>query len=189
MLIGYARVSTQDQTPDLQLDALRAAGCGRVFMEKASGASRARPELARALKALGPGDTLVVWKMDRLARSLRQLIDMLDHLKNKDCGFRSLTEAIDTSTSTGKLVFHMLAAVAEFERDVIRDRTLAGLASAKARGRQGGRPRVLDQHSVQEARRLLSATNLTVEEVARRQNVAVSTLYRYLHGGGKTLGT
>ena len=99
-----------------------------------------------------------------------------------------MTEAIDTSTSTGKLVFHMLAAVAEFERDVIRDRTMAGLASAKARGRQGGRPRVLDQHSVQEARRLLSATNLTVEEVARRQNVAVSTLYRYLHGGGKALG-
>ena len=135
---------------------------------------------------LKPGDTLVVWKLDRLARSLRQLIDTLDLLNSKECEFRSLTEAIDTSTSTGKLVFHIIAAVAEFERDVIRDRTLAGLASARARGRFGGRPPALNQQGVQEAQRLL-AGNLTMQQVASQLNVAVSTLYRYIQGGGAAL--
>ena len=137
MLIGYARVSTQDQSPALQLDALKAAGCERIFVEKASGAQRDRPELKSALDfARGDtGDVLVVWKLDRLARSLSQLIDTVDLLEKRGIGFRSLTEAIDTTSAGGRLVFHMFGAMAEFERSIIRERTRAGLDAARARGR------------------------------------------------------
>jgi DNA invertase Pin-like site-specific DNA recombinase len=140
MLIGYARVSTQDQNPQLQLDALKAAGCGRVFVERASGAQRDRPELRAALGYMRSGDTLVVWKLDRLARSLKQLIETIEALDADKIGFRSLTEAIDTTTAGGRLVFQIFGALAEFERQVIRERTMAGLDAARARGRKGGRP-------------------------------------------------
>jgi DNA invertase Pin-like site-specific DNA recombinase len=138
MDIGYARVSTQDQHPALQLDALHAAGCVKVFVEQASGAQRERPQLQAALDYARPGDTLVVWKLDRLARSLRQLIETVEQLEAPGIGFMSLTENIDTTTPGGKLIFHIFGALAEFEGSIIRERTLAGLTSARARGRVGG---------------------------------------------------
>ena len=143
MLVGYARVSTQEQDLALQLDALTAAGCAKVYEEKASGAQRERPELKAALGYMRQGDTLVVWKLDRLARSLKQLIETVETMGEQGIGLRSLTEAIDTTTSGGRLVFHLFAALAEFERGVIRERTLAGLQAARARGRTGGRPPAL----------------------------------------------
>jgi DNA invertase Pin-like site-specific DNA recombinase len=183
MLIGYARVSTQDQNPDLQLDALKAAGCERVFVEKASGAQRERPELLAALAYLRPGDTLVVWKLDRLARSLKQLIETIEGMEARQIGFRSLTEAIDTTTSGGRLIFHIFAALAEFERSIIRERTRSGLESARARGRLGGRPPALSPDDLQAFKALLSDPAITVEEAARRLGVAPSTFYRHLPGG------
>lgn len=185
MLIGYARVSTQDQTPALQLDALKAAGCERIFVEKASGAQRDRPELKAALDYVreNAGDVLVVWKLDRLARSLSQLIDTADQLEMRGIGFRSLTEAIDTTSAGGRLVFHVFGAMAEFERSIIRERTKAGLDAARARGRTGGRPPALSAKDVAAAKALLTDPDITVNEVARRLKVAPSTLYRHLPGG------
>src|SRR5690606_14463326 len=133
MLIGYARVSTQDQNPELQHDALTQAGCEKIFTEKVSGAKRERPELQAALQYMRPGDMLVVWKLDRLARSLKQLIETVEELEQHQIGFRSLTEAIDTTSPGGRLIFHIFAALAEFERSMIRERTTAGLAAARAR--------------------------------------------------------
>ena len=138
MLIGYARVSTQDQNPDLQIDALRESGCEKVFTDKASGAQRERPQLREALEYMRDGDILVVWKLDRLARSLKQLIETVEGLEQQGVGFRSLTEAIDTTSAGGKLIFHIFGSLAEFERSIIRERTKAGLASARAGGRLGG---------------------------------------------------
>ena len=182
-LIGYARGSTQDQSTNLQLDALNKAGCTRVFSESASGAQRDRPELARALDYMRPGDTLVVWKLDRLARSLKQLIETVESLEGKGIGFRSLTESIDTTTAGGKLTFHIFAALAEFERSMIRERTRAGLDAARARGRVGGRPRSLSDKDLEMAKTLLANPDITVEQVAARLSVAPATLYRYLPGG------
>ena len=145
-LLGYARVSTTDQRPGLQVDALERAGCYRVFTETASGARADRPVLAQVLDQLRPGDTLIVWKLDRLGRSLRHLVDVVTGLADRGVGFRSLQESIDTTTPGGKLVFHVFAALAEFERDLIRERTSAGLAAARARGRHGGRPSVMTAH-------------------------------------------
>ena len=181
--VGYARVSTQDQNPALQLDALKAAGCARIFEEKASGALRERPELKAALDYLRPGDTLVVWKFDRLARSLKQLIETLEELERREIGFRSVTEAIDTTTAGGRLVFHIFGALAEFERSIIRDRTRAGLDAARARGRKGGRPPSLSEKDIQQARALLTDPEITVAQVAERLGVGPSTLYRHLPGG------
>jgi DNA invertase Pin-like site-specific DNA recombinase len=183
MLIGYARVSTQDQNPELQLDALKESGCERVFTERASGAQRDRPELQAALAYMRSGDTLVVWKLDRLARSLKQLIETVEAMEEKGIGFRSLTEALDTTTSGGRLVFHIFGALAEFERSIIRERTVAGLASARSRGRLGGRPRALSQDDLTVAKALLRDPEITVEQVAERLGVAASTLYRHLPGG------
>jgi DNA invertase Pin-like site-specific DNA recombinase len=180
MLIGYARVSTDEQNPDLQLKALRAAGCKKVFVEKASGALRERPELTAALGYARKGDTVVVWKLDRLARSLKQLIETVEGLEQRKIGFKSLTEAIDTTTSGGRLIFHIFAALAEFERSIIRERTLAGLSAATARGARPGRKPSLDADDLSAAKALLQKGHLTVEEVARRMNVAPSTLYRHL---------
>lgn len=189
MLIGYARVSTQDQTPDLQSDALRAAGCQRIFTEQASGAQRDRPQLKAALDYArdGAGDILVVWRLDRLARSLGQLIETVEHLEARQIGFRSLTEAIDTQSAGGRLVFHLFGAMAEFERSLIRERTRAGLAAARARGRVGGRPAALSERDLVVARALLADPDITVTEVARRLGVAPSTLYRTLPGGRSAL--
>jgi len=152
MLVGYARVSTADQNPELQLDALKAAGCERVFVEKASGAQRERPELIAALAYVRQGDAIVVWKLDRLARSMKQLIETVEGLEAKGIGFRSLTESIDTTTAGGKLVFHIFGALAEFERGIIRERTRAGLDAAAARGRKGGRPPKLSAEDLKAAR-------------------------------------
>ena len=183
MRIGYARVSTQEQNPELQTDALKAADCERIFTEKASGAQRDRPELTAALSHLRAGDALVVWKLDRLARSLKQLIETVEALAQLGIGFVSLTEAIDTSSTGGRLVFQIFGALAEFERGIIRERTLAGLSAAKAQGRVGGRPPALKPDDLVAARELLSDPSITVDEVAARLGVAPSTLYRHLPGG------
>ena len=188
MLIGYARVSTLDQDPALQLDALNAAGCEKVFVEKASGAQRDRPELAAALDYVRAEDTLVVWKLDRLARSLGQLITTVADLDERHIGLHSLTEAIDTTTASGKLVFHIFGAMAEFERSIIRERTCAGLAAARARGRKGGRPRALNEADRQAAAALLRDPNISIKEVATRVGVAPSTLYHHFPGGRSGLG-
>lgn len=187
MLVGYARVSTQDQKPGLQLDALEAAGCEKVFREKASGAQRDRPQLAAAIDYMRKGDTLVVWKLDRLARSMKQLIETVEGLEAGGIGFRSLTEAIDTTTSGGRLVFHIFGALAEFERSIIRERTRAGLDAARARGRKGGRPKKLDEADLKAAHAMLAEDTFTVEDVARRLNVSPATLYRYLPAARSTI--
>lgn len=178
MLIGYARVSTADQILNLQEDELRAAGCERIFTDVASGAKAARPGLAEALDHLRKGDTLVVWRLDRLGRSLGHLIDTVGHLDKTGRGFRSLREQIDTTTPGGKLVFHLFGALAEFEREVIRERTKAGLSSARARGRTGGRPRRLDQKQAAMAAALLADRNGSVADICRTLGVSRSTLYR-----------
>ena len=178
--IGYARVSTSDQNLELQLDALKQVGCRRVFEETASGATKARPQLQHALEFLQAGDTLVVWKLDRLARSLQQLIEVIGQLHARGCGLKSLTEAIDTTTAGGRLIFHIFGALAEFERSIIRERTLAGLASARARGRKGGRPRLMSDESLIVAQALLRDGVLTVRDVAKQVGVAETTLYKYL---------
>lgn len=136
-LIGYARVSTEDQRPEMQIDALRKAGCDPIYIEHRSGADRKRPELAKVLEAIGPGDVLVVWKLDRLGRSLPHLIEVVDDLAARKVGFRSLTEAIDTTTPVGELLFHIIGALAQFERSLLRERTVAGLAAARAMGDDG----------------------------------------------------
>lgn len=180
MLVGYARVSTADQNPELQLDALKAAGCERVFVEKASGAQRERPELIAALAYVRAGDAIVVWKLDRLARSMKQLIETVEGLEAKGIGFRSLTESIDTTTAGGKLVFHIFGALAEFERGIIRERTRAGLDAAAARGRKGGRPPKLSAEDLKAAKAMLADPTITVDDVARRLDVSPATLYRHL---------
>lgn len=181
MRIGYARVSTLDQTPELQLQKLRDAGCERIFVERASGARVDRPELGRVLNdILREGDTLVVWKLDRLARSLKQLIATAEKLRERGIGFVSLTDAIDTSSPGGMLVFHMLGAIAEFERALIRERTVAGLAEARRKGKMGGRPRSLSKKDTTAARVLLADGILSAKEVAARFGVSRATLYRYL---------
>jgi DNA invertase Pin-like site-specific DNA recombinase len=185
MLIGYARVSTQEQNLELQINALQGAGCKKIFTEKASGAQRDRPELKAALEYMraNEDDTLVVWKLDRLARSLRQLIDTIEELEKKGIGFKSLTENIDTTTSGGRLVFHIFGALAEFERILIKERTMAGLKAAKAMGKKGGRPQALEAEDLRDAKALLKNKKITVKEVAKRLKVDPSTLYRYLPGG------
>ena len=184
MLIGYARVSTQDQNPDLQIDALKASGCERIFEEKASGAKRNRPELKAAIKYARAGDTLMVWKLDRLARSMKQLVETVEGLEEIGIDFRSLTEAIDTTTPGGKLVFHVFGALAEFERSIITERTNAGLAAARARGRIGGRPSALSTDDIAAARALLADdSGLSIGDIAKRLGISPATLYRYFPGG------
>ena len=180
MLVGYARVSTQDQDPALQLDALGKAGCEKIFTEKASGAQRDRPELEAAIGYMRKGDTLIAWKLDRLARSIKQLIETVEDLEERGIGFRSLTEAIDTTTNGGRLVFHIFAALAEFERSIIRERTMAGLEAARARGRKGGRPPALSPKELAAAKAILRDPDIAVSEIARRLGVVPSTLYRHL---------
>lgn len=180
MLVGYARVSTQDQNPALQLDALKAAGCERVFVEKATGAQRDRPELKAALDYIRAGDALVVWKLDRLARSLPRLIETVAMMEQQGVGLRSLTESIDTTTAGGRLIFHVFGALAEFERAVIRERTRAGLDAARSGGKVGGRPRKLTDADIRAAKAMLADNTITVGEVARRLKVAPSTLYNHL---------
>jgi DNA invertase Pin-like site-specific DNA recombinase len=185
MRIGYARVSTEDQTTELQIQALEAAGCDRVFQETASGAKVDRQELLEALKFARLGDCIVVWKLDRLARSLAQLIEVFTTLEKRGVGLASVTESIDTTTPGGRLVFHIFGALAEFERSIIRERTTAGLAAAKRMGRVGGRPKALTDKDVHVAKALLKDPNITALDVAKRMSVSLSTLYRYMPAARK----
>lgn len=179
MRIGYARVSTEDQSLDLQIDALKAAGCERIYEEKASGAKDDRTELQRAMDALRPGDTFVVYKLDRLARSTLKLISTLQEIQERGIVFESLSDKIDTSTAAGKALFGMLAVFAEFERNVIVERTKAGLAASRARGRNGGRPKT-DRKKVAQAIKLYDTKAHTVAEIEEMTGVTKATLYRAL---------
>ena len=180
MIIGYARVSTEDQNLDLQIDALKEAGCEKVFQEKISGAKKERDGLSKAIENLRTGDTLVVWKLDRLGRSLQHLISMVNELKERNVFFRSLKENLDTSSSTGKLIFHIFGALAEFERDIIQERTMAGLAAARSRGRVGGRPKIMDDGKVKLAKTLMADNSRSGCEICEILGVSKATLYRYL---------
>lgn len=180
MQIGYARISTEDQKLDLQLDALKQAGCDHVFKDVASSAKSDRVGLDTATKYLRQGDTLVVWKLDRLGRSLKHLIDVVNGLNLKGVFFKSLQENIDTASSGGKLTFHLFGALAEFERDIIRERTKAGLEAARSRGRIGGRPKALNDKQIQQARQLMSNPSNSASDVSKTLGVSRATLYRNL---------
>jgi DNA invertase Pin-like site-specific DNA recombinase len=184
VIIGYARVSTRDQNLALQQDALTRIGCERIYSDTAGGSVDARAGLTTALEALRHGDTLVVWKLDRLGRSLAHLVSTVIDLQARGVGLRSLHENIDTTSGVGKLVFHVFAALAEFERDVIRERTMAGLASARARGRRGGRPPSLDARKVALARRLYEDGQTPVKEICATLSIGKTTFYRYLKAAG-----
>lgn len=179
-LIGYGRVSTAEQSLGLQLDALEAAGCVRIFSDTASGAKTDRPELARALDYLREGDVLTVWRLDRLGRSLPHLLEVVGSLEARGYGFRSLTEGIDTTTATGRLVFHIFGALSHFERSLTIERTNAGLAAARARGRVGGRPVVMTPEKCGAARQLRDAGELSVSEIAKMLGVSRASVYRAL---------
>ena len=176
--IGYARVSTDDQHLDLQRDALQQAGCSVIYEEAASGKSAARPELEQCRKALRAGDTLVVWRLDRLGRSLHDLVQIVAELEQRGVHFESLTEKIETGSASGKLQFHVFAALAEFERGLIRERTQAGLAAARARGRAGGRKPKLDDQQVREIRRLMTDPTIPVSQIAKSYKVSRTTIYK-----------
>lgn len=178
MLFGYARVSTEDQNLELQMDALRRAGAEKIFTDKAS-ASTARPGLDEALKYARDGDVLVVWKLDRLGRTVKGLIELVESLQGRGLQFRSLTEGIDTTTPAGRLFFHIVAAFAQMERELIRERTHAGLAAARARGRKGGRRRLMTDSKTVSARRLVES-GMAAKDVAASLGVSVPTLYRAL---------
>jgi DNA invertase Pin-like site-specific DNA recombinase len=183
MNIGYARVSTHDQTLDLQRDALEKAECEKIFTDTVSGTKAERKGLEEALSHLRRGDTLVVWRLDRLGRSLRHLIDTITTLAEQGVGFKSLTENIDTTTSGGKLVFHIFGALAEFEREIIRERTQAGLASARSRGKVGGRPKALSAKEVRILRNMAADKSLTVSDICKTLGVGRTTFYRYVKAG------
>jgi DNA invertase Pin-like site-specific DNA recombinase len=180
MLIGYARVSTLDQTLALQQDALRAAGCEQLYTDTVSGSVTERPGLTQALSHLRAGDTLVVWRLDRLGRSLPHLIETVGQLQERGVGFRSLQEQIDTTTSGGKLVFHVFGALAEFERDLIRERTYAGLQAARARGRLFGRPKLLSPQQIKQLQSLAKDEQNTVTEICQTLGISRATYYRYV---------
>jgi DNA invertase Pin-like site-specific DNA recombinase len=183
VLLGYARVSTDGQDHALQLDGLRAAGCDKVFVEVGSGTRTDRPELAKALEQARKGDVLVVWRLDRLARSLRHLIDIADDLNRRGIALKSITEAIDTTTPSGRFMFNILGALSSMEREIIVERTRAGLLAAAARGRRGGRPPALDEAQIRAAKAMLASGAMSAAEVAQQVGCAPSTLYRHLPGG------
>jgi DNA invertase Pin-like site-specific DNA recombinase len=179
MLVGYARVSTVDQNLDLQIDALRLAGCEKIFAEKITGATSDRTELKNMKEFIRDGhDTVVVYKLDRLGRSLKNLIDEVQSFEKRKIGFRSLQENIDTTTSGGRLFFHVFAALAEFERDIIRERTNAGLKAARARGRLGGRPKKLTETQVQLLRKLYADKSNEISEICKMFKIGKATLFR-----------
>jgi DNA invertase Pin-like site-specific DNA recombinase len=180
MFIGYARVSTQDQTLNLQKDALEKIGCTKIFTDTASGAKAERKGLDEALEYVREGDTLVVWRLDRLGRSLKHLIETITELNNRKIGFKSIQENIDTTTSGGKLIFHIFGALAEFERDIIRERTQAGLIAARARGRKGGRPKALTPKKAQMVQDLYRNKENSIDEICKTLNISRTTLYRYI---------
>lgn len=177
MKIGYARTSTQDQNLDLQIDALQQLVCERIYQEKISSVKDNRPELENCLKALRAGDTLYIWRLDRLGRSLKHLVQLINQLQDMDCSLVSIKENIDTSTPTGKLTFHIFASLAEFERDLICERTKAGLLSARARGRMGGRPQKLSEKEKSMIRQLMKDRNNSASDIAKRFGVSRATVY------------
>jgi len=181
LLIGYARVSTDLQSLDLQLDALADAGVERVYSDTGSGSLKHRPQLDACRDYLRAGDTLVVWRLDRLGRGLKHLIELVEHLHGREIGFRSLTEQIDTTTPAGRLQFHLFGALAEFEREIIRERTRAGLAAARARGRTGGRPSAITREKLAAAH-VMRASGQSMVQIARVLGVHRATLYRHLNG-------
>ncbi len=180
--IGYARVSTEEQNLDLQIDALTEAGCSKIYTDKISGSQSERPELAKALDYVRKGDAFVVWRLDRLGRSVRHLIEAVNEFEDRGVGFKSLQETIDTTTSTGKLTFHVFAALAQFERDLIAERTKAGLEAARRRGRIGGRRTVMTPNKLATAKKLYedSENAMTMKEIAETVGISRSTLYRHL---------
>jgi DNA invertase Pin-like site-specific DNA recombinase len=177
--LGYARVSTDDQTLDLQRDALLSAGCHVIYEEKISGKNTDRVELNNCLKALRSGDTLVVWRLDRLGRSLKDLMEIVSNLEKSGVNFVSVTEHIETKSAAGKLIFHLFAALTEFERNLIRERTKAGIAAARARGRKGGRKPILDQSKIKEIKALMADPSIKIATIAKRYGVSRATLYKY----------
>ncbi|MEM6805098.1 MAG: recombinase family protein [Bacteroidota bacterium] len=180
MKIGYARVSTQDQNLDLQIDALKAAGCDEIIIDKVSGTVLERPGLGKIKMILRSGDSLIVWRLDRLGRSLKDLIEWVSYFEEKNITLKSLEESIDTSTSTGKLVFHLFGALAEFERNLIRERTQAGLAAARARGRMGGRRKSLDPDDRKIAVDLYNQKNMPIKKICEMMGISKPTLYSYV---------
>ena len=180
MLIGYARISTQEQTLNLQLDALKKSGCEKIFTDTASGSQAERKGLEDALAFARPGDTIVVWRLDRLGRSLKHLIETITRLAERQIGFKSLTENIDTTTSGGKLIFHVFGALAEFERDIIKERTQAGLIAARARGKIGGRPRALTAKEIAIAKALYADPDKSIKDICQALRISKMTLYRYV---------
>lgn len=185
MLVGYARVSTEEQNLGLQLDELKKAGCEKIFTDEMSGAKRERPGLQEALDYMRAEDTLVVWRLDRLGRSLKDLIQRVEELQQCQVGFRSLHESIDTTSPGGKFQFHVFSALAEFERDLIRERTMAGLRAARARGKLGGRPKGMTADKVKMAARLMQDPNVSAKEVCQTLGVSRTTLYRYVSPSGE----
>ena len=191
MHIGYARVSTKDQNLDLQLDALKGAGCETIFPETVSGAKAERKELDRLLSQVRKGDVIVLWKLDRLGRPLKHLVEVVTTLMEKGVGLKSLHDPIDTTTAQGRLIFNIVASLAEFERDLIRERTQAGLQAARARGGMGGRPKGLSATALKKAivtETLYKEGTLSVDEIARNQGISKATLYSYLRHRGMKIG-
>lgn len=192
MRIGYARVSTSDQSLDLQIDALKEVGCEQIFQEVASGAKTARPVLDDLLSRLRSGDVLVIWKLDRLGRSLKHLVTLTNTLIEREVGLVSLNDPIDTTTAQGRLIFNIFASLAEFERDLIRERTQAGLDAARARGRKGGRPRGLSKQAEATAiaaETLYNEGNLSVQAICEQLSISKPTFYNYLRHRGVMIGT
>jgi DNA invertase Pin-like site-specific DNA recombinase len=184
VLIGYARISTDDQNLALQHDALTVAGCEKIYEDRISGSQAERPGLTLALEVARAGDTLIVWRLDRLGRSLKDLIALAERLEQRQVGLRSLKEALDTTSSGGRLIFHMFGALAEFERDLIRERTQAGLSAARARGRLGGRPKLLTPEKRRLAVQLYRAKEHSIAEICRLMGISKPTLYSYLAEAG-----
>lgn len=180
MLIGYARVSTHEQNLALQIDALTKIGCEKIFEDKVTGLASVRPGINEALSHLRPGDTLVVWRLDRLGRSLKHLIELVGDLEKKQIGFLSIQEQIDTTNSGGKLIFHIFGALAEFERNLIQERTKAGLAAARARGKKGGRPKTLNEKEREIAVRLYNERKNSLKEICQIMKISKTTLYSYV---------
>ena len=179
MLIGYARVSTYDQNLDLQVDALKDIGCQKIFTDKSSGKNKERLGLDEALAYAREGDVIVTWKLDRMGRSLKHLVEVITDLESKGIGFTSIQENINTTTSGGKLIFHIFAALAEFESDIIKERTHAGLAAARSRGRNGGRPKALTDQQIKQLRVMSKDNSITVQEICKTFNISKGTYYKY----------
>ncbi len=180
MIVGYARVATQSQSFDLQLDTLKSAGCERIFMEVASSASTNQKELISALKILKKGDTLIVWRLDGLGKTLKSLVELINGLNEKGVSFRSIVDAIDTATSTGQFFFHIMGSFAKLERNLIHERTMAGLQAARERGRKGGRPKVIDDKTFRSALKLYRSKDISVADICVKLKINKRSFYRYL---------